>query len=245
MSKADAYAELVRLHNAGALKLNPAPAAKLPATPPTWVNFATSSMNGVEFKYWTGSAVVRHVLETIDPRHGVALARLADWAKTNYGVTVIYHLGIGGDSTKTRVDCHGQGRALDFAGVQGTGSNGMTFDWQVLRDWGKKTVPDLKNPSGPRLASWPPVSGVIVFREATGPDAGTAYAAFFQALYSFAADEWQDKDDKPSASTTPTAIGDHTFMMNPDHPTSAPGTPHGREAHQNHLHVQIGKTGTE
>ena len=83
------------------------------------------------------------------------------------------------------------------------------------------------------------------FREATGPDAGTPYASFFQALYNFAADEWQDKDDKPSASTTPTAIGDHSFMMNPDHPTSAPGTPHGREAHQNHLHVQIGKTGKE
>ncbi len=40
------------------------------------------------------------------------------------------------------------------------------------------------------------------------------------------------------------SIGEHSFVMNPDHPTSSPGTPHGREAHNNHLHMQIGVTGT-
>jgi hypothetical protein len=35
------------------------------------------------------------------------------------------------------------------------------------------------------------------------------------------------------------------FIMHPDHSTSKPGTANGREAHQNHIHCQIGDTGAE
>lgn len=249
MTLDDAWAELCDLHRAGALVLAdraPAATGPLPATPKQ-VRLAPSVIHGVEFRYWDGTKTMRHGMEQIDPRHAVALARLAAWASTNYATTVIYHLGLSGSTD--RVDCHGQGRALDFAGVQGV-IDGVAYDWQILRDWGKKSVPNESNPTGPRVKAWPSGRRDLSYRLIGAPDADASATAFFQALYDFCAGEWQDLDDTASAATTPSTIGTRSFMMNPDHPASdisATGKvgSGGREAHQNHLHVQIGKTGTQ
>jgi hypothetical protein len=49
------------------------------------------------------------------------------------------------------------------------------------------------------------------------------------------------------AGSDVTALNDRerSFMMNPDHPTSAPGTKNGREAHGGRIHFQIGPTATQ
>ena len=244
MTLDEAWAELCALHRAGALVLaDSAPAADgpLPATP-RLVRFKPEVLHGVEYRYTDLKKTYRHVMEQIDPRHGVALARLAAWASSTYGVTVITHLGLGGSAGRT--DCHGQGRALDLAGVQGT-RDGVAFDWQVLRDWGTRSVPDEADPAAPRLKAWPPGRRDLTFRLASDPDADPAVVEFFAAVYAFCAGEWQDLDDQPSAATTPSTIGTRSFLMNPDHPASDPGGPHGREAHRDHLHAQIGRTGSQ
>ncbi len=238
MSIADAFAELVVLHESGSLTLVPAPSGS--GATPARVRISPSTLHGVEYRYWDGKKTLRHGMELLDPRNALALARLARWAAENHGVTEIHHLGLSGSSTRN--DCHGQGRALDFAGIKGVSADGNEFVWNVLRDWGNKSVPDESDPAGARLAKWPAGTRTLTFR-LDGPDADPTAAEFFRQLYEFCAGEWQDQDSLPSGRTQTSAIGQRSFIMNPDHPASKPGTPNGREAHANHLHLQIGPTG--
>ncbi len=197
---------------------------------------------GVIVRYW-GSGLKAgappsggNAPDGLDPRAAVALIRMCQWLKANWGVTELYHAGINGSTT--RVDCHGQGRAVDFVGVKGT-HDGADYVLTVFDDWGRVTTPST--PGG----TWTPAgTGTTHFRLNDVNDRALA-RGFFQAFYDFVAGEYQDKSSTADPRTTPTHIGDHSFIMNPDHPTSKPGTPNGREAHQGHVHVQIGVTGTE
>jgi hypothetical protein len=180
--------------------------------------------------------------DRLDPRNALALVRLCQWL-TAFGVTELYHLGISGGGVdqhgNPRVDCHGQGRAIDLVGVHGVSPvDGVEFTLTVQDDWG--SVSTAATPGG----NWPDGTGSNVHYRLDDPACDPFARDFFQQLYDFAASEWQDRTDGPDGPDTPTVIGERSFVMHPDHPATSPGRPNGREAHRNHLHMQIGVTGT-
>ncbi|MDQ3734574.1 MAG: hypothetical protein M3400_11365 [Actinomycetota bacterium] len=181
--------------------------------------------------------------DRLDPRNALALVRLCQWLAETYGVFELYHLGISGDTQGapgSRVDCHGQGRAVDFVGVQALADDGTTWILTVQDDWGSAVTE--ATPSG----TWPAGTGSAVRYRLDDPNADPFIQEFFRELYNFIASQWQDRSSGPNGDEEPpTEIGEGSLIMHPDHPTSAPGTKHGREAHTNHIHMQIGVTGTE
>ena len=99
--------------------------------------------------------------------------------------------------------------------------------------------------SGPRPAHWSGGPRQLSFRLESDPDADPFATEVFAAAYAFIASQWQDLDDKPTGAAPTSAIGGRSFVMNPDHPSSNPTGTSGREAHADHLHLQIGATGRQ
>jgi hypothetical protein len=201
------------------------------------------NVGGVVVRYW-GSGFKAgsppsggNAPDRLDPRHAVAIIRFCRWLHATWGVTEMYHAGVSADDTGARTDCHGQGRALDFVGVKGT-LNGADYLLTVQDDWGGVSTPST--PGG----VWTPLGTTAThFRLDDAP--GMEFQRdIFRAIYEFGAGQWQDTSSGPDPAGTPTAIGSPSFVMNPDHHTSSPGQKNGREAHQGHLHFQIGVTGT-
>ena len=100
-------------------------------------------------------------------------------------------------------------------------------------------MPTSATPGG----DWPHGTGSTVSYRLDDADADEWTRDFFRSLYEFVSSLWQDRTNTPDEEDTPSAIGERSFIMHPDHPSDAP-FPHGRSAHRNHLHVQIGVTGT-
>ncbi|MCI2424233.1 hypothetical protein MOQ72_43260 [Saccharopolyspora sp. K220] len=255
MTKQEAFDEIVQLADpsVGWIKLEGT------ATPQRvsldgWDPFNATSqagnVGGIIIRHWpSGTRALDNrephgtAPDLLDPRHALALFRLCRWLSENWsGLTELYHVGISGDGTGQRIDCHGQGRAADFIGVGGTNDDGDRWNRTVNDDWG--TVSTALTPGG----NWPAGTGSNVSYRLAAPEAAAAdewSAGFFRELYAFIASEWQDRSDDPDGPAEPTTIGERSFIMHPDHPATAPGTPHGREAHKTHIHMQIGATGTE
>lgn len=185
----------------------------------------------------SGSPSSPNAPDRLDPRHALALVRFCNWLASRWGATELYHLGVSGDASGARTDCHGQGRAIDFVGVKGS-VNGQDYHLTVKDDWGAVDTPST--PGG----VWQPVGTNVTHFRLNDVD-HPFERDFFQSAYDFIAGQWQDKTSGPAPATTPSAIGERSFIMNPDHHSSAPGGKSGREAHANHLHMQIGVTGTE
>lgn len=252
LSKDEAFAELTDLAANGVIKLEGSADANqvsLDGLDPDTGTPSDGNVAGVVIRYLpSGSRSPSlqprggNAPDRLDPRNALALVRLCQWLRSTFGVFELYHLGIDGGGTNQdgspRVDCHGQGRAVDFAGVKGS-SDGGEFALTVFDDWG--TAKTESTPDG----GWPPDTGSAVGYRLDDPNADQFTAGFFRDTYAFIASEWQDRSDRPDDADTPTSIGEGSFVMHPDHPTSAPGTKHGREAHRNHIHMQIGVTGTE
>ncbi|WP_186001683.1 hypothetical protein, partial [Streptomyces sp. IB201691-2A2] len=156
-------------------------------------------------------------------------------------ITELYHAGISGDGPGGRIDCHGQGRAVDFVGARGELLGDEVY-FTVSDDWGNVHIPGLTKSNGDWLAG----TGANTSYRLLDPAAPDPIAMqFFQDVYDFVAVNYQDRTDGPENGNNPTAIGAMSrFIMHPDHPKSAPGTPNGREAHKGHMHFQIGVTGT-
>jgi len=252
MSKADAFAELTDMQANKVILLEGVAneqQVSLDGWDPTTGTAVAGDVNGVVVRYLasgtktSGQPSGGSAPDRLDPRNALALVRLCGWLAENYGVTELYHLGISGGgvdaSGNPRVDCHGQGRAIDFVGVKGTNSDGNDFMLTVFDDWGN--VSTAVTPGG----DWPAGTGSDVSYRLDDPDADPFASGFFRDLYAFIASEWQDRSDGPDPAGSPTSIGERSYIMHPDHPSTAPGTPHGREAHKNHVHMQIGVTGTE
>jgi len=247
MTKDEALAELVSLSDAGQILFeaghDPTPSdVWLDGWNPTTGAKEAGNVVGVVVTYLaTGTLTVAvpprsaAAPDALDARNALALVRFCSWLRDTWGVHTLYHLGISGDATGARTDCHGQGRAVDFVGVAGA-IEGSEYALTVLDNWSVDT------PSTPGGA-WPDgTGGNVHYRlDDEGSDPGTAQ--FFRDAYAFIVGEWQDLGSGPD-DVGGSSIGGSSFVMNPDHPTSAPGTPHGREAHNNHLHMQIGVTGT-
>jgi hypothetical protein len=76
-----------------------------------------------------------------------------------------------------------------------------------------------------------------------------AARAIFKAIYDFAVDEYSDDNAllgplPAGASDTPTPIDSHVghFILYPDYPKPNTNPSNGRQAHNNHLHFQLGPT---
>lgn len=162
---------------------------------------------GVRYLYL--GKVFPNILRALDPRLAVLLVRLALFAKARYGATGIDTIGI--FNPDRAPDVHAFGRAADISGIVTPSKT-----WSVLRDWGQKPKDGFE---GFRLPSTDP--GYAVFRD----------------LYAFLASQASDRQTAPGQKMGPTAIGDHGFVVSPDHPD-----PVIAPAHQDHLHVQIGPT---
>lgn len=169
----------------------------------------------------------------LDPRNALALVRLCQYLSNRFGATDLFHVGISGDASGGRVDCHGQGRAVDFTGAARRVGDDTDFHLTVLSDWGSVTPSTQSTQSTQSTPSTTSTTSTAGYRL---DGAGTLAEAFFRGVYQFAAGQWQDRSQDPDGQDVPTSIGDGGFILTPDHPTTAP---------TNHLHLQIGKSGTE
>jgi hypothetical protein len=253
LSKDDAFAELSDLQTNGVIRLEGASTAQqvnLDGWDPVAGQAMDGNVGGVVIRYLpTGSRNPSlqpgggNAPDRLDPRNALALVGLCQWLNSEFGVSELYHLGIAGGGNNAdgtpRSDCHGQGRAVDFVGVTGSLPDSGGFVLTVLDDWG--TADTQATPGG----DWPAGTGANVSYRLDDPNADQFAAGFFRDLYGFIVSQWQDRTAGPDDGSTASSIGEGGFVMNPDHPTSAPGTKHGREAHRNHVHMQIGPTGTE
>ena len=250
MSKDDALDELRAMQANGQILLEGEPTTDRVSLD-GWDPFAQEKQNGnvagVVIRYLpsgsaSGQPAGGSAPDRLDPRNALALVRFCEWLGANHGVTELYHLGINTEVDQhgnPRTDCHGQGRAVDFVGVKLVTGDGSEIVRTVLDDWG--TVRTSLTPDG----AWPPDTASAVGYRLDAEDAPDTDARdFFRQVYEFIASQWQDRTDTPDPEDTPTGIGERSFIMHPDHPATAPGRPNGREAHRNHIHMQIGVTGT-
>ena len=220
---------------------------------------APSTIEGVEFRYLTEinkkgfKKSIVTPMSNLDPRLVVFLWKLARNLSRDFNVDTIYHIGFLG---KNPNNCHGQGRAVDFAGAAGP-----DFDLTIAGDWSSQPVTlqnDYFDPKtrrtiarGTVLPDWPPAPFRDVYFRldvSLNPNLDPAKefdTAFdlFGSVYDLAAEECTDTRD---TSKSPTSIGpDSAFILHPDYPFSHPGGFDGREAHWQHMHIQIGPTGAE
>lgn len=199
------------------------------------------TMAGVQYVHTLGDARAF----SPKPEFAIFLLRFARWLSEQCSVVKIVWGGIGSGSGKNAVDCHSDGRCIDFYGAQTAG--GQSFD--VDRDWWQKSV-TLKTEPKPHA---------LVGTDRWGNDRKTYYRLalpvqplhhfwagwFFGMVYEFAMKE----------STVSSAdIGVDAFrrgdevkagaIFHPDHPI--PGSfgvrgIAGRRTHFQHMHFGLGK----
>jgi hypothetical protein len=225
----------------------------VPPAPDRKVTIYPSVIDGVSFRYLThitkkgGKKTVDQTMGNLDMRLIAFLCRLCWELRVCLGVNTIYHIGFLFE--KERNDCHGQGRALDFAGAAGEG-----FDMTVAEHWSGQPVTMLKDwkktKAGTKLDDWP--SGDFTdtyfrldsaYNTNLKPELDPETAAnLFRTVYEVATDECMDTNTNATATT----IGkDSSYILHPDYRKSVPHGKSGREAHWQHMHMQIGPTGTE
>jgi hypothetical protein len=212
MSKETAFAELVGLVDSGIIKFegqSDANHVNLDGHDPNTGAEQAGNVAGVVIRFGNSAAAP----DFLDPRNALALVRFCQFLSSEFDVTDLLHLGISGDATGVRRDCHGQGRAVDFAGAARRRGDRDDFELSVLNDWGSANT--ALTPGG----DWPPETGGNVGYRLEG--SATFAETFFRRVYEFIANEWQDRSAGPDPESEPTSIGMGSFIMHPDHPTSA------------------------
>jgi hypothetical protein len=246
MTKDEALAELVALSDEGTILFEGTPTASsvsLDGWDPDAGEKKNGCVAGVVIRY-TPTGVVSDLRlkggdapNNMDPRNALAFVRLCQWLRDNYAAVELWHSGI---TDASRTDCHKM-RAVDFCGIKAGETEDDTWTMTVWDDWG--SVKTESTPTG----TWPDGTGSNVSYRLDDPNCDEFTRDFWRALYEFIASEWQDHTSGPDPDAVPSSIGDHSFIMHPDHPDSnpAPNAKNGREAHRAHIHMQIGKTGAE
>ncbi|MCP2033573.1 hypothetical protein L1279_000556 [Planomicrobium sp. HSC-17F08] len=189
--------------------------------PTTNVQVTPAKINGVDFIYHTASSA--SLIDNLDQRMLVCLYRLTRWVNAlEPDVTVIRHMGIG-HGRGSATDCHNQGRALDFSGLEGS-SQGMNFSRKILEDWGNK----------------PAVSGnPLRLDPATDPLAHD----LFRTVFRFATFDCECNGIGSANKWPPKEIGDQGgYVLHPDYIDAPNSTQQLRRAHQDHIHMQVGPT---
>ncbi|TXR58946.1 hypothetical protein DN395_26000 [Bacillus sp. AR18-7] len=191
---------------------SPQPANRVVVKPP--------NINGVDFIHEAGPAPV---IDNLDQRMLICLYRLTRWVNASEPeVAVIRHMGIGHGSGPP-TDCHNQGRALDFSGLEGS-SFGVNFIRKVLRDWGNKPV----------------IAGNSMRLDSV---ADPLAHDLFRAVFRFATFECECNGIGTGNKWPPKEIGDvGGFVIHPDYIDHPPPNQQLRPQHQNHIHMQIGPT---
>ncbi|MET8750369.1 hemopexin repeat-containing protein [Streptomyces sp. NPDC004667] len=184
-------------------------------TPTQRVVVSPPSFGGI--RYTNQIAPTSTVIDNLDQCMLIALYRLTRWINSSSpDVTELLHLGIGHGGPNPK-DCHNQGRALDLSGIVGE-LDGVTFTRLVQRDWG-----DL-----------PRTPGKFRIDPATDP---LAYGLFSTA-FRCATFECEATAIGPANKWPMPEIGGSGFVIYPDY--TGPATL--VNAHQNHIHMQIGVT---
>ena len=214
------------------------------------VTISPSKIAGIDFRYVTGFTktgvtLTDQTLSNVDMRNVIFLYWLCEELK-RFDVKTLYHIGFVFPASRT--DCHGQGRALDFAGVAGDG-----FEITVAHNWSGQPIAMPMawqgHKKGAKLANWPAGFTDTYFRldPARNPylDQGkqpALAARIFECVYDTAAAHCKDVD-----SGLHTSIGSASaYILHPDYKKSNTATAKdGREAHWQHIHTQIGPTGSE
>lgn len=174
-----------------------------------------ATIEGVQHSYLDGNKIEpRHTIDNLDPRFGVLLVRL-DAMLAGLGIDELLDIGITHGSSN-EMDVHNQGRAIDIGGLRGSGVPGG--DVRVFRDWGQR-----------------PEQGRGIYRLSSG-DPGYD---LWPAIYAVGSEEGADRNTSMSleGGGLPTRIGEGSYILSPDHPD-----PKLHADHQNHIHMQIGRT---
>ncbi|MFE2849824.1 hemopexin repeat-containing protein [Streptomyces lavendulae] len=184
-------------------------------TPTQRVVVSPPSFDGI--RYTNQIAPASTVIDNLDQCMLIALYRLTRWINSSApDVTELLHLGIGHGGPNPK-DCHNQGRALDLSGIAGE-LDGVAFTRLVQRDWG-----DL-----------PRTPGKFRIDPATDP---LAYGLFSTA-FRCATFECEATAIGPANKWPMPEIGGSGFVIYPDYTGPAALV----NAHQNHIHLQIGVT---
>ena len=152
--------------------------------------------------------------------------RLARALATHWGVTEIWHMGMG-QGRGPQGDPHNSGRAMDFSGAMTR--NGPFF---VERDWGDRPVIE----HGQRMQEWPETETHTQFRLERPGQSLTPAARFFLEVYKFFT---YQASDAPSGRPRTPHIGDAGYIIHPDYPSFGSTPSSGRRAHQEHIHVEV------
>ena len=178
------------------------------------------------------------------PEFAIMLYPLALWLSEKCGVVKIVWGGIGSGSGKNAVDCHSDGRCIDFYGAKTAG--GRYYD--VDKDWWQKSV--MIKAEGKEHP--------LVSNDRWGNDRKTFYRLaasveplhfwpgwFFSMVYEFAMKE--STVSSGDISVEAFRRGDELkagAIYHPDHPIAgsfgARGIP-GRRTHFQHMHFGVGK----
>jgi hypothetical protein len=187
--------------------------------PGMWLIDGNAPIEGVEFRY-NGKKKVSTYDIVATPNMLVLLVRLARFLRSR-DVTRVYHAGIFPGVSKDPTNAHNRGEAIDLTDFIFQDGDQLS----VLKDWGNKPKP-----------VWIAGSVDEHFRLLPSEKGYT----FFRALYRFLSQEATDRGSKGGKSletTEGTRIGEHSYILTPDHPT-----PYIAQWHANHFHAQVGPT---
>lgn len=237
------------------LKLNPDPKVTLsPDNVAKTVNFRNCNFPRIPFKHNEKILTVEK-LGPIQPRNAVGFYRLAKFLgrDSEWGVTTILHISVLSPGR------HSRGHCLDFSGVIGKVKagpfTGNTLDLHVQIDWGAKPTPAVDN-QGNVVSGKPPQFDYprgqnfpkLPYRLAKVTGADPMARDFFQQLY-----RWLSQEYPVSSSQRPGTFGPPSspppahpgaikgLTIHPDYPdvNTPPDGKDGREAHNNHIHVEM------